>query len=73
MRICSSAALGVVAVGYLPHVIAVGPHVSVTCAGYLHEDEYSSGSRFVLLGFAGPAAERDQAARRSLLLARWPS
>jgi hypothetical protein len=35
---------------YLPHVIAVGPKVFGFIPGYLNEEGYSDGSRFVLLG-----------------------
>ncbi len=48
-----AAAAGVVVVGYLPHVIAVGGHVVGYLPGYLHEENYDSGSRFLLLGLLG--------------------
>ncbi len=35
---------------YLPHVIAVGPKVLGFLPGYLNEEGYNDGSRFVLLG-----------------------
>jgi hypothetical protein len=45
-----AAAAGVVVLGYLPHVFAVGGHVLGYLPGYLHEENYDSGSRFLLLG-----------------------
>jgi hypothetical protein len=48
-----AAAAGIVLVGYLPHVIAVGPHVLGYLPGYLHEEKYDSGTRFLLLGLLG--------------------
>ncbi|HEY2044794.1 MAG TPA: glycosyltransferase 87 family protein [Jatrophihabitans sp.] len=43
------AALGLLALGYLPHVLAVGPAVIGYLPGYLREEDYASGSRYVLL------------------------
>ena len=48
-----AAAAGVLVVGYLPHVIAVGGHVLGYLPGYLHEENYDSGMRFLLLGLLG--------------------
>jgi Glycosyltransferase family 87 len=48
-----AAAAGVVVVGYLPHVFAVGGHVLGYLPGYLHEENYDSGSRFLLVGLLG--------------------
>ena len=48
-----AAAAGVVVVGYLPHAFAVGGHVLGYLPGYLHEENYDSGSRFLLLGLLG--------------------
>jgi hypothetical protein len=48
-----AAAAGVVVLGYLPHVFAVGGHVLGYLPGYLHEENYDSGSRFLLLGLLG--------------------
>jgi Glycosyltransferase family 87 len=48
-----AAAAGVVVGGYLPHVLAVGGHVLGYLPGYLHEENYDSGSRFLLLGLLG--------------------
>lgn len=52
------AALAVVAIGYLPHVLAVGPAVVGYLPGYLHEEGYADGERFYLLAWfvAGPRA-----------------
>jgi hypothetical protein len=51
-RLFVAAAL-VVAAGYLPHVIAVGGHVLGYLPGYLREENYDSGVRFLLLGLLG--------------------
>jgi Glycosyltransferase family 87 len=47
------AAAGVCAVAYAPHVVAVGTRVLGYLPGYLKEEHYTSGSRFVLLGILG--------------------
>jgi len=44
-----AAAAGVLAVGYLPHVLAVGTRVIGYLPGYLREEDYTSGGRFLLL------------------------
>ena len=44
---------GVVVAGYLPHVIAVGPDVLGYLPGYLREEDYAGGGRFLLLGALG--------------------
>lgn len=46
---------GVVAAGYLPHLLAVGPHVLGYLVGYLQEEKYGTGARFRLLGLTGLA------------------
>ncbi|MGI9023209.1 MAG: glycosyltransferase family 87 protein [Acidimicrobiales bacterium] len=48
-----AAAGGVVGLSYLPHVLAVGPKVLGYLPGYLQEEGYSKGGRFVLLGLVG--------------------
>ena len=48
------AAAGVVVLGYLPHVLAVGTQVVGYLPGYLREEGYSSGSRLLLLGSVLP-------------------
>ncbi len=48
-----AAAGAVVGLSYLPHVLAVGPTVLGYLPGYLKEENYSQGSRFLLLGLAG--------------------
>jgi Glycosyltransferase family 87 len=48
-----AAAAGVVVLGYIPHLMAVGGHVLGYLPGYLHEENYDSGSRFLLLGLFG--------------------
>jgi len=54
------AAAAVVAVGYLPHVAAVGLRVVGYLPGYLREEKYGEGGRYLLAGLlglpAGPAA-----------------
>ncbi len=47
------AVVAVLVIGYLPHVLAVGPKVLGYLPGYLHEENYDSGSRFLLLGLLG--------------------
>lgn len=44
-----AAAVGTVAVSYLPHVAAVGAKVIGYLPGYLREEHYASGQRFLLL------------------------
>jgi len=55
-----AAAGAVVGFSYLPHVVAVGPTVVGYLPGYLKEEKYSEGSRFLLLrllNLHGTAAE----------------
>lgn len=47
-------AVGVVVLGYIPHVIAVGSAVIGYLPGYLDEEGYSSGSRLKLIGAVLP-------------------
>lgn len=42
-------ATGLVALSYLPHVLATGPDVIGYLPGYLKEERYTSGGRFLLL------------------------
>ena len=42
-------AAGLVALSYLPHVLAIGPDVLGYLPGYLKEERYTSGGRFLLL------------------------
>jgi len=42
-------AAGLVALCYLPHVLAIGPDVLGYLPGYLKEERYTSGGRFLLL------------------------
>lgn len=44
------AAVGVVAAGYLPHVLRVGIRVVGYLPGYLEEEHYGDGGRFLLAG-----------------------
>ncbi len=48
-----AAAGGVVGLAYLPHVLAVGPRVLGYLPGYLQEERYSEGGRFLLLRLLG--------------------
>ena len=43
----------VIALGYLPHVLAVGPKVLGYLPGYLREENYAGGKRFLLLDAIG--------------------
>ena len=52
MRLVAAAA-GIVLLGYLPHIIAVGPDVLGYLPGYLREERYNTGTRFLLLGLLG--------------------
>jgi glycosyl transferase family 87 len=47
------AAAGVCLMSYAPHVIAVGTRVVGYLPGYLNEEHYTSGGRFLLLGILG--------------------
>ena len=47
------AAAAVCVIAYLPHVVAVGTRVLGYLPGYLQEEHYTSGSRFLLLGTLG--------------------
>jgi len=44
-----SCASAVVVLSYVPHMIAVGPDVIGYLPGYLHDEQYTSGGRFLLL------------------------
>ncbi len=46
-------AAAVVTASYLPHVLAVGPRVLGYLPGYLREEHYEGGGRFVLLSLLG--------------------
>ncbi len=48
-----AAAAGILVLGYLPHVLSVGGHVLGYLPGYLREENYDSGSRFLLVGLLG--------------------
>jgi alpha-1,2-mannosyltransferase len=52
--VIAAAALGTVAVVYVPHVLAVGPAVIGYLPGYLNEEGYSGGTRSVLLSAVLP-------------------
>jgi len=46
-----AAATGVLALGYLPHVLAVGPKVLGYLPGYLREENYDNGDRYILVSW----------------------
>lgn len=53
-RMAAGVAL-VLVLGYLPHVIAVGPEVVGYLPGYLQEEKYASGGRYLVLSWlTGP-------------------
>ncbi|MEW6153188.1 MAG: glycosyltransferase 87 family protein [Actinomycetota bacterium] len=50
------AAVAMVAAGYLPHVLSAGPRVLGYLPGYLREEGYDAGTRYLLAGLVpGPA------------------
>jgi hypothetical protein len=49
VRRAGAAAATVMAVGHLPHVLAVGPRVLGYLPGYLREERYDQGGRFLLV------------------------
>jgi hypothetical protein len=63
------AAIAVVALSYLPHVLAVGGEVIGYLPGYLKEEDYTSGGRFLLLSRVIPHALLTPAAAVLLLAA----
>jgi len=46
----AAGSVGVIAAGYLPHVLAVGPRVLGYLPDYLREEHYDQGGRFLLAG-----------------------
>jgi Glycosyltransferase family 87 len=44
---------GLIGVAYLPHLLAAGPHVAGYLPGYLSEEQYSAGGRYLLLDLLG--------------------
>lgn len=66
------AAIGLVAISYLPHVLAVGGAVIGYLPGYLKEEDYTNGGRFLLLAKLIPHAGLTAAAVAILLaVAGW--
>lgn len=57
-----AATAGTVALGYLPHVLAVGAGVLGYVPGYLAEEGYANGSRFALLSWFLPQSSAAPAA-----------
>jgi hypothetical protein len=56
-------------VTYFPHVLAVGVRVLGYLPGYLHEEKYSTGGRFLLAGALGLSGHLAAAASVGLVLA----
>lgn len=52
----AAAATAVIVAGYLPHVLAVGARVVGYLPGYLRDEDYAQGGRFLLAGNAVVAA-----------------
>ncbi len=48
--------LGAIGTVYLPHLLAVGPAVLGYLPGYLHEEGFTNGDRYALLGWVLPHA-----------------
>jgi alpha-1,2-mannosyltransferase len=65
------AATGLVLLSYLPHVAAVGGSVIGYLPGYLKEEDYTNGGRFLLLAKVVPHFALTVAAVVCLLLAAW--
>ena len=67
------AAAALVALTYLPHVIAVGPRVLGYLPGYLREERYGEGGRYLLAGVLGlpPALTAVVAAAGVAAVAVW--
>lgn len=62
----------VVVVAYVPHVAALGPKVLGFLPGYLAEENYATGGRFLLLGLAGLSGIAAQAvAALMMAVAAW--
>ncbi|MDQ2838661.1 MAG: DUF2029 domain-containing protein [Actinomycetota bacterium] len=66
-----AAATGLVVLSYLPHVLAVGGAVIGYLPGYLKEEDYTNGGRFLLLAKVLPHSALTAAAVLCLLLAAW--
>jgi len=60
-------AVGVVALSYLPHVMTVGPKVLGYLPGYLQEEQYGAGDRFLLLRLLGLHGDAAKAVAVALL------
>lgn len=62
-------ALAMIALSYLPHVVAVGPRVLGYLPGYLREEGYTRGTRFLLLNAFGISASAAPAVAAGVLVA----
>jgi Glycosyltransferase family 87 len=67
--VAGAAAAVVVVAGYLPHVLSVGVRVLGYLPGYLREEGYDSGGRFLLLGLLGLSGDAAALAAAVLLAA----
>lgn len=65
----SAAAVALAFLSYLPHVIAVGVHVVGYLPGYLKEEHYEGGGRFLLIGAVGLSGRPATAVAISIVLA----
>jgi hypothetical protein len=65
----SAAALALTIVSYLPHVVTVGVRVVGYLPGYLKEEHYDGGGRFLLVGALGLSGRAATAAAIGLLMA----
>jgi len=64
--------VAVVAVPYIPHVVALGPKVLGYLPGYLTEENYATGGRFLLLGLTGLSGLAAQAVAAAIMaVAGW--
>lgn len=70
LRVCA-AALGIFVIGYVPHVLAVGPDVIGYLPGYLNQEGYGSGNRLKLLGVLGRPGGEIVGAGLLIALAWW--
>lgn len=63
------AAVGVVLAAEVPHLLAVGPKILGYLPGYLREEHYANGGRFLLLGLLGLPGRLTTALAAAVLIA----